>query len=330
VRVLAVLVAIVGAACSADGSRDARSAASVATSIVPASPFRVLYLSRSESSPVWQLEERLPSETSSTRVPTPQGADVEQPDVTDRGDRVVYLAGDGTEARELWITDISHLDDTVPVKVPSSEQWDCVRWMPDGQHLLVVRDQPELEVAILSAKTGEKQIFTLGATTRTVGCGDPSPDGSSFALAVSSEQDAQLHNLRDIVKVDIASGAVTPIGSLPEGCIANNPSWAPVGDLLATDAICRSPEDNGIWLFTPTAESPRKLIGENPPGTTSSNDNLQYWAPQWTPTGDAILYYRAAPSFSANEVRIIGLDGHDDRRLIEPRSSFPVAAAVGE
>ena len=325
-RCLAVVVVVIGGACSTNDHAISTPATSATSPPASASSYRLLYLSRFENSTTWHLEARLPSEPTSTRVPTPEGADIAQPDVTIRGDRVVYLASVYDGPREVWTTDIGHLD-SVPAKVPASEPWDCVRWMPDGQHLLVVRQEPDPEVAILDSVTGTNQPVGIGVTAEAVGCGDPSPDGRSFAIATAARPDAPL---REVVDVDIATGASTPIGSLPEGCIANNPSWAPAGDILATDAICERPEHNGIWLLAPTGGSPRKLVGENPPDAEPSNDNLQYWAPAWTPSGDALVYYRAAPSFSPPEVRTIGVDGHNDRRVIEPRSSFPVAAALNE
>lgn len=84
--------------------------------------------------------------------------------------------------------------------------YESPRWMPDNKHLLVTRLMPLSDGAlrpdlfVWSAEDGSLRRVTVGAALRDA---DPSPDGR-WAAAVRCD-----HGWCDVVRVDLANGAVT-------------------------------------------------------------------------------------------------------------------------
>jgi hypothetical protein len=84
--------------------------------------------------------------------------------------------------------------------------YESPRWMPDNKHLLVTRLMPlsdgalRPDIFLWSAEDGSLRRLTFGAALRNP---DPSPDGR-WAAAVRCD-----HGWCDVVRVDLANGAVT-------------------------------------------------------------------------------------------------------------------------
>lgn len=105
--------------------------------------------------------------------------------------------------------------------------FDAPRFLPDGQRLLVVRDEPlpsgvlRPDVWLWNVRSNALRRVTRGAAVRDA---DPSPDGRT-ALGTRC-----LRGTCDVVRVDLASGAVTTVLAGDASVVYGRPRWAPDGE----------------------------------------------------------------------------------------------------
>jgi dipeptidyl aminopeptidase/acylaminoacyl peptidase len=104
--------------------------------------------------------------------------------------------------------------------------FDAPRFLPDGARLLLVRDEPRPDgvlrpdLWIWRWRTGELRRVTRGAAVRDA---DPSPDGRS-ALGTRCAR-----GTCDVVRVDLATGAVSTVLAGDLEVVYQRPRWSPDG-----------------------------------------------------------------------------------------------------
>ncbi|MGH7718446.1 MAG: TolB family protein [Gemmatimonadaceae bacterium] len=112
----------------------------------------------------------------------------------------------------------------------SGRAHDAPRFLPDGRHVLVVRFEPTGDGSLLpdvfvwSFESGRLRRVTRGAGVRHA---DPSPDGKT---AVG---DRCLYGRCDVVRVDLATGAVTTITEGSPTVAFHRPRFSPDGRRIA-------------------------------------------------------------------------------------------------
>jgi hypothetical protein len=103
------------------------------------------------------------------------------------------------------------------------------RWLPDGESLLLVRTLPDGEGFLhpdlfrWTLESGRLARLTVAADLTQP---DPAPDGT-WAAAVESR-----HGASRLMRVDLATGAVTPLGEAAVEVVVDSPRVAPDGERL--------------------------------------------------------------------------------------------------
>jgi hypothetical protein len=104
------------------------------------------------------------------------------------------------------------------------------RWMPDGVHILVSRDEPAAagttrpDLFLWNTNTGRLRRITKGASLRHA---DPSPDGRQ-AAAIRCEA-----GICSLVLVELASGRVRTLAAGAPDVTWHRPRWSPDGRRIA-------------------------------------------------------------------------------------------------
>lgn len=148
------------------------------------------------------------------------------------------------------------------------------RWMPDGKSILFVRFEPDRlgflhpDLFLWTLETGEVRRITREADLRDP---DPAPDGT-WAVAVRNR-----HGLSQIVRVDLATGAVTDLTAPTVSEVYDQPRLSPDGTRAAF-ALHRE----GAWrLAFLDVEGGTTIELAPPPGGTVSS-------PAWSPDGRSV------------------------------------------
>lgn len=148
-------------------------------------------------------------------------------------------------------------------------------FMPDGQGILVVRDdvvgnaRTRPDLFLWTWKTGEVRRITRGAAIHEA---DPAPDGS-WAAALRC-----LHGHCDIVRVNLASGALTTIARADPLRPFYHPRVSPDGR-----TIVASMQDGNVW----------RLVAMNADGselrTIGPDDGASRFDAEFLPDGSALV-----------------------------------------
>jgi hypothetical protein len=117
--------------------------------------------------------------------------------------------------------------------------YDAPRFLPDGEHLLLTRQEPlgdgafRSDLFVWGWKAGGVRRVTRGAGLRDP---DPAPDGRS-AAAVQC-----LGGVCSVVRVELASGAVTLLARGGPGTVFYRPRWSPDGSWIVA-----ARQERGRW-----------------------------------------------------------------------------------
>lgn len=161
---------------------------------------------------------------------------------------VVWSTGVDEEAEDRWREAVEELRRRDPLDVPAVRRQPLTReaihqltghhgaelytprWMPDGRSLLFVRFEPDPQGFLhpdlfrWTPEQGRVERLTRGADLRDA---DPAPDGR-HAVAVRHR-----HGQSQLVRVELASGAIEPLTSPTIGEIYAQPRFSPDGQRLA-------------------------------------------------------------------------------------------------
>jgi Tol biopolymer transport system component len=149
------------------------------------------------------------------------------------------------------------------------------RWMPDGVHLLVSRNEPTGDGAsrpdlfLWNYRTGRVSRVTRGAAIRHA---DPSPDGRRAAAV-------RCHvGICSLVLVDLATGVWRELAAGSPDVVWHRPRWSPDGSLIAAGR-----QSGGRWevaLVDAATGAVRRLA----PGEPASR-----YAPSFTRSGRELV-----------------------------------------
>ena len=149
------------------------------------------------------------------------------------------------------------------------------RWMPDGVHVLVTRDEPapngvwRPDLFEWNSRTGSVRRVTRGASIRQA---DPSPDGRQ-AVAVRCHA-----GICSVVMIDLRTGAWRELVAGDPELVWFRPRYSPDGSRIAV-----SYQSGGHWgvaLIDATSGAVRRL--------TTDGDVSRY-APAFTPSGQELV-----------------------------------------
>lgn len=151
------------------------------------------------------------------------------------------------------------------------------RFFADGQRLLLVRNEvtgsgsvrPDLFV--WNHKSGALRRVTHGAALRDA---DPSPDGRTAAAVRCAA------GFCDLVRVDLASGAVTVLAAGTPTLTYDRPRWSPDGRSI----VCGVQDGSGVWRVALTDAS-----GAMAPRVVDPGDGVNRYSASFTADGGALV-----------------------------------------
>lgn len=149
------------------------------------------------------------------------------------------------------------------------------RWMPDGVHLLVSRDEPigsgatRPDLFLWNSRTGALRRITRGASIRHA---DPSPDGRS-AAAVRCHA-----GICSLVIVDLASGDWRTLAAGAPDSVWSRPRWSPDGT-----AIAAGRHAGGAWHVVEVNATSREVRIVTP------TDGASRYSPSYSGRGDSLI-----------------------------------------
>jgi Tol biopolymer transport system component len=95
------------------------------------------------------------------------------------------------------------------------------------------------------------------------------------------------------------------------------PNWSPDGQKVAfSTRIVSGVLDEEIWVINADGTNPTRLTNNNS-HWNGYHTGFHDFRPSWSPQGDAIVFERDAPDFSAFMVYIMNPDGSDQKLLLQ-------------
>lgn len=180
------------------------------------------------------------------------------------------------------------------------------RFLPDGERVLTIRWEPlrdgrlRPDLFVWNLESGELRRVTRGAGIRSA---DPSPDGTEAAGIRC------LWGSCDVVRVELASGAVRTLAAGAPDVVYYRPRWAPDGGSLLA-----SVQEAGRWRLVSIP-----VDGSGPPVHLDPDDGANRYDARWLPGGEDI-------------VTVSDLGGVPSLELLDPRAgqARPLTRTLGE
>lgn len=173
------------------------------------------------------------------------------------------------------------------------------RWMPDGVHLLVSRDEPvgfgatRPDLFLWNHRTGTLRRVTQGAAIRHA---DPSPDGTQAAAVRCHAGSCSL------VLVDLARGDWRILAAGSPEIVWHRPRWSPDGT-----AIAAGRHAEGRWQVALVDVASGRVRVVDPP------DGAARYAPAFTRSGRELVVVSERGGIP--NLELLPLDGSEPRTL---------------
>ena len=152
---------------------------------------------------------------------------------------------------------------------------DFPRWFPDGERLLVSRDQPvgdgssRPDLFAWHVQRGDVRRITSGAGIRSA---DPSPDGAKAAAIRCAA------GVCSLVRVDLSTGEWTTLAAGSPFVVWHRPRWSPDGRRIAA-----SVQRDGRWRVEVVDAATGGVSPVDPA------DGANRHSPAWTPDGALVV-----------------------------------------
>lgn len=190
-------------------------------------------------------------------------------------------------------------------------------WSPDGTRIMVNSIELDKTEDVWSANVDGSEAIRL------VDCVDPcvwadeaawSPDGARIAFQRLVVDGDVFRSTLEIL--DVATGRVTVVLTMPELQVVLAPRWSPDGDRVVVEVIQLpeaslevDPSGGGIGVVDLTAPTPR--VDLIVPLTTLAQ------SPDWSPDGTQLVYAQPSAPDGKLDLHAIAPDGTGARRLTD-------------
>jgi dipeptidyl aminopeptidase/acylaminoacyl peptidase len=136
--------------------------------------------------------------------------------------------------------------------------------------------------------------FELSDVPKVVSVSDPqiSPDGKSIVFVVSRPNVADDRNDRQLVLIDVATGAQRPLTYQRKG--VGSPRWSPAGDRLAFEAVSGAGKDEHEQIFV------LPMGGGEAIKITGAPNGIEQFA--WRPDGEEIAFVTSDEAPNKKEI----------------------------
>ena len=155
-----------------------------------------------------------------------EGAEAGDPALSSDGALLALAVRPSDEPQRIEVRRADDLSLLSTLNPDAGRGHESPRFMPDGERVLVARQEPVgshaqvHDLFLWRWRTGEVTRVSHGAALREA---DPSPDGRS-AVAVRT-----IGGITDLVRVELATGAVVPLAAGSPDRILARPRWSPDG-----------------------------------------------------------------------------------------------------
>ena len=243
-------------------------------------------------------------------MPTPDHVGIDALDVSAIGDKIAYTARtQASEPSQLWLADLSG-NSQGTVTPPNGQSFNCVRWSPDGSHLLLsvtdVAFTHTIGYLTVDAATFAATPLPIALPGSQLSCADWTHDARHIVYAAANSTPPTVR-IDQLWEVDTDGSNLRKVGQLPAPCVINDPAVSPDDRLVAVDVICPQGlrSNNGIWTVAITDGTTVQLVGANTAQSSTGSPD-QYWNPRWLPNGTGLIYGTATTD-SAGSPHALGI-----------------------